>query len=147
MRIFFYTIKQAFIQFGRNLNMSLISIFAITCMMLILSIFFIMAINVDTAAQAVKSDFVRGSIVMFEDDMAYVMDHFEDLVIKDTAEAGGYGVVFAGQMEPEAREDLRAKVRANPRRWIAQEIIDFCELPVHLQGERYRYRHAHGHEG
>ena len=24
---------------------------------------------------------------MFEDDMAYVMEHFEDLVIKDTAEA------------------------------------------------------------
>ena len=57
MRIFFYTIKQAFIQFGRNLNMALISIFAITCMMLILSIFFIMAINVDTATQAVKGDY------------------------------------------------------------------------------------------
>ena len=69
---------------------------------------------------------------MFPDDMAYVMEHFEDLVIKDTAEAGGYGVVFAGQMEPEAREELREKVRTNPRRWIAQEIIDFCELPVHL---------------
>ena len=69
---------------------------------------------------------------MFPDDMAYVMEHFEDLVIKDTAEAGGYGVVFAGQMQPEAREQLRDKVRANPRRWIAQEIIDFCELPVHL---------------
>ena len=57
MRIFFYTIKQAFIQFGRNLNMALISIFAITCMMLIISIFFIMAINVDTATQAVKGDY------------------------------------------------------------------------------------------
>ncbi|MBR3181519.1 MAG: circularly permuted type 2 ATP-grasp protein [Eggerthellaceae bacterium] len=69
---------------------------------------------------------------MFEDDMAYVMDHFEDLVIKDTAEAGGYGVVFAGKLEPAECEELREKVRTNPRRWIAQEIIDFCELPVHL---------------
>ena len=69
---------------------------------------------------------------MFEDDMAYVMEHFEELVIKDTAEAGGYGVLFAGQLDPEKREELRQKVRDNPRRWIAQEIIDFQELPVHL---------------
>ena len=69
---------------------------------------------------------------MFDDDMAYVMERFEDLVIKDTAEAGGYGVVFAGTLPAEAREDLRQKVLDNPRRWIAQEIIDFCELPVHL---------------
>ena len=76
---------------------------------------------------------------MFDDDMAYVMDHFEDLGIKDTAEAGGYGVVFAGTLPSEAREDLRGKVRTNPRRWIAQEIIDFCELPVHLaEGEVLR---------
>ena len=76
MRIFFYTIKQAFIQFGRNLNMSLISIFAITCMMLILSIFFIMAINVDTAAQAVKGDYDSIEVFLLDEtteDQAQVM--------------------------------------------------------------------------
>ena len=69
---------------------------------------------------------------MFDDDMAYVMERFEDLVIKDTAEAGGYGVVFPSTLPSEACEDLRQKVLTNPRRWIAQEVIDFCELPVHL---------------
>ena len=64
--------------------------------------------------------------------MKYVMDHFDDLVIKDTSEAGGYGVVFTANMTAEAREDLRQKVIATPRRWIAQEIVDFIELPVHL---------------
>ena len=68
----------------------------------------------------------------FADDMKYVMDHFDDLVIKDTSEAGGYGVVFTANMTAEAREDLRQKVIATPRRWIAQEIVDFIELPVHL---------------
>ena len=48
------------------------------------------------------------------------------------ADAERNGVVFAGTLPAEAREDLREKVRTNPRRWIAQEIIDFCELPVHL---------------
>ena len=68
----------------------------------------------------------------YEDDLVYVMDNFEKLVIKDTAEAGGYGVVFAANMEPEAREALRQKVLTSPRRWIAQEVVDFTELPVHL---------------
>lgn len=57
MRTFFYTIKQAFIQFGRNRSMSVISIFAITCMLLILSVFFILFINVNAAAETVKGDY------------------------------------------------------------------------------------------
>lgn len=68
----------------------------------------------------------------YPDDLSYVMDNFERLVIKDTAEAGGYGVVFAANLDDEAREELRQKVLNSPRRWIAQEIIDFTELPVHL---------------
>lgn len=68
----------------------------------------------------------------YEDDMRYVMEHFDDLVIKDTSEAGGYGVVFASALAPDKREELKAKVRETPRRWIAQEVVDFTELPVHL---------------
>ena len=49
IKSFFYTIKQAFLQFGRNFNMALASIFAITAMLLILSLFFILVINVNTA--------------------------------------------------------------------------------------------------
>ena len=57
MRTFFYTIKQAFLQFGRNFNMGLASIFAITAMLLILSVFFIAALNVNMAAEAIKGDY------------------------------------------------------------------------------------------
>ncbi|MDO4536826.1 MAG: circularly permuted type 2 ATP-grasp protein [Coriobacteriales bacterium] len=67
----------------------------------------------------------------YPDDMAYVMDNFEHLVIKDTAEAGGYGVVFAANLSEEKRAALRRNVQENPRRWIAQEVVDFTELPVH----------------
>lgn len=66
----------------------------------------------------------------FEEDREYVLEHFDRLVIKDVAEAGGYGVVFAGQLEPERFEELRRLVAEQPRRWIAQEIVDFRELPV-----------------
>ena len=66
----------------------------------------------------------------YEDDMKYVLDNMDNLVIKDVAEAGGYGVVFAGQLEPEKKAELRQLVIDEPRRWIAQEIVDFKELPV-----------------
>lgn len=54
---FFYTLKQAFLQVFRNRNMSIASIFAITAMLLILSIFFILVINVNTAAQTIQNDY------------------------------------------------------------------------------------------
>ena len=57
MRSFFYTIRQAFLQFGRNFNMGLASIFAITAMLLILSVFFIAALNMNIAAQTIRGDY------------------------------------------------------------------------------------------
>jgi len=67
MKPFFYTVKQSFIQFGRNFNMSLISIFAITCMMLILSLFFILALNVNTAAETVKGEYDSIEIFLLDE--------------------------------------------------------------------------------
>ena len=62
--------------------------------------------------------------------MAYVMDNFDKLVIKDVAEAGGYGVVFGSKLEKAELESLRALVKAEPRRFIAQEVVNFRSLPA-----------------
>ncbi|MDO4869377.1 MAG: permease-like cell division protein FtsX [Bacillota bacterium] len=67
MKTLFYTIKQSFIQFGRNLNMGIISIFAITCMLLILSLFFILAINVNTAAETIKGEYDSIEIFLLDE--------------------------------------------------------------------------------
>lgn len=71
----------------------------------------------------------------YEDDMKYVMDNLEKLVIKDVAEAGGYGVVFGSDLTKEKLEDLRKTIIAEPRRFIAQKVIDFQELPILDNGE------------
>ena len=34
----------------------------------------------------------------YKEDMDFVLNHFDDLVLKDVAEAGGYGVVFGNRM-------------------------------------------------
>lgn len=71
----------------------------------------------------------------YEDDMAYVMDNAENLVIKDVAEAGGYGVVFGCELSSEKLAELKALVREQPRRFIAQEVIDFKCLPTWIGHE------------
>ena len=72
----------------------------------------------------------------YEQDMAYVLEHFDDLVLKDVAEAGGYGVVFGNSMTREQKENFIALLKAEPRRFIAQEVIDFCDLDIFDGGER-----------
>ena len=49
------------------------------------------------------------------------------LCAKDVAEAGGYGVVFGNTMTSEQKENFISLLKAEPRRFIAQEVIDFCE--------------------
>ena len=71
----------------------------------------------------------------YEDDMKYVLDNLEKLVIKDVAEAGGYGVVFGNDLTKEKLEEFRRTRIAEPRRFIAQEVIDFLDLPILDNGE------------
>ena len=70
----------------------------------------------------------------YEEDRKYVLDHLETLVVKDVAEAGGYGVVFGRDLTQKQLEDFRTTIRSEPRRFIAQEVIDFLDLPIMEQG-------------
>jgi len=71
----------------------------------------------------------------YEEDMKYVLDNFDDLVLKDVAEAGGYGVVFGNTMTSEQKVNFISLLKAEPRRFIAQEIIDFQDLDILDEGE------------
>ena len=66
----------------------------------------------------------------YEADRKYVLDHFDDLVIKDVAEAGGYGVVFGSSLTREKKAEFIDTIKAEPRRFIAQEVIDFIDLDI-----------------
>lgn len=72
----------------------------------------------------------------YEEDKAYVLANLHKLVVKDVAEAGGYGVVFGSDMTAEQLADLRATIEAEPRRFIAQEVIDFLDLPILENGKQ-----------
>ncbi len=66
----------------------------------------------------------------YKDDYNYILNNIERLVIKDVSEAGGYGVVFGRDLTPEKLEELKQLIIEKPRRWIAQEIIDFKDLAI-----------------
>ena len=72
----------------------------------------------------------------YEEDRKYVLDHLETLVVKDVAEAGGYGVVFGRDLTRKQLEDFRTTIRSEPRRFIAQAVIDFLDLPIMEEGEK-----------
>ncbi|MBR6913137.1 MAG: circularly permuted type 2 ATP-grasp protein, partial [Treponema sp.] len=71
----------------------------------------------------------------YENDMKYVLENFDNLVLKDVAEAGGYGVVFGSKMTQKEKIDFIALLKENPRRFIAQEVIDFLDLDIYEDGE------------
>ena len=72
----------------------------------------------------------------YEEDRKYVLEHMDTLVVKDVAEAGGYGVVFGSKLSAQELERLKETVTAQPRRFIAQEVIDFQDLPIMDEGKQ-----------
>ncbi|MDO4324222.1 MAG: circularly permuted type 2 ATP-grasp protein [Lachnospiraceae bacterium] len=71
----------------------------------------------------------------YEPDMKYVLENFDQLVLKDVAEAGGYGVVFGSKMTAKQKENFITLLKKEPRRFIAQEVIDFLDIDI-MEGDQ-----------
>jgi cell division transport system permease protein len=66
-RIIVHAIKQAFRQVFRNRAMTFASLFSITAMLLILGLFFILLVNVNTVAESAKSQFDTIQIYLLDE--------------------------------------------------------------------------------
>jgi uncharacterized circularly permuted ATP-grasp superfamily protein len=60
-----------------------------------------------------------------EEDRRYVMDHFDELVIKSRSGWGGKDVLIAPEESSEIVQEFRKTVEENPVEYIAQRTIDF----------------------
>jgi uncharacterized circularly permuted ATP-grasp superfamily protein len=60
-----------------------------------------------------------------EEDRRYVMDHFDELVVKSRGGYGGKEVMIGPEESRESVEKFRTRVEANPVEYVAQETIDF----------------------
>lgn len=72
----------------------------------------------------------------YKEDYKYILDNIKTLVVKDVSEAGGYGVVFGRDLSTEKLDELKKLIIDQPRRWIAQEVIDFKDLEILEGSER-----------
>lgn len=71
----------------------------------------------------------------YKEDMDFTLENFDKLVIKDVAEAGGYGVVFASSMTCAQKADFIELLKKEPRRFITQEVVDFEDLGILDEGK------------
>lgn len=103
-RRFFYTIKQAFLQIFRNRAMAVASIFAITAMLLILGLFFVIVININTAATMIRQDY--DSIEVFLQDTT-TKEQADVMIATLKTEKGVENAVF--RTKDEAMAELKAR--------------------------------------
>ena len=78
------------------------------------------------------------------DDRQYVLEHLHELVVKSTNEAGGYGMLMGHQATDAERLQFAEKIKADPRNYIAQPIIELSQHPSiiddQLEGRRIDLR-------
>src|SRR5919199_170122 len=70
-----------------------------------------------------------------EDERRYVMDHFDELVIKSRSGWGGKDVLIAPEEPREDIEDFRKQVEDNPIEYIAQGPLEFSTHVLCETGE------------
>src|SRR5690606_16103946 len=75
---------------------------------------------------------------------AEVLGRLDELVVKPVAEAGGYGLMIGPQATEAEIESARASIEADPRGWIAQEVVQLSRHPAlvehHLEGRHVDLR-------
>ncbi len=74
-------------------------------------------------------------------DLKYVLDHLDQLVVKQTNASGGYGMLIGPKSTQSEREEFTRKIRSNPRNYIAQPTINLSRVPT-LTEEGIQGRHV-----
>src|SRR6202451_3910963 len=62
-------------------------------------------------------------------DLAYVLDHLPELVVKAVGESGGYGMLIGPAADGKEIEDFRQRIKADPRNYIAQHVVPLSVVP------------------
>ena len=71
------------------------------------------------------------------DDLQYVLEHLDQLVVKSVAEAGGYGMLIGPHATRDEIDSFAVKVKAHPRNFIAQPTLKLSTVPSLSEGELY----------
>jgi uncharacterized circularly permuted ATP-grasp superfamily protein len=64
------------------------------------------------------------------DSLAYVLDHLDELVVKEVHGSGGYGMLIGPTADKTTIAAFRAKLKAHPRNFIAQPTLALSTCPT-----------------
>ena len=64
------------------------------------------------------------------DDLAYVLAHLDELVVKEVHGSGGYGMLVGPAASKAELETFRAKLQAAPAGYIAQPTLALSTVPI-----------------
>ena len=70
------------------------------------------------------------------DDLKYVLEHLPELVVKEVHGAGGYGMLVGPASTKQEIEDFRARIIADPEKYIAQPTLALSHCPTFVDGEK-----------
>jgi uncharacterized circularly permuted ATP-grasp superfamily protein len=63
-------------------------------------------------------------------DRSYVLGHLAEMVVKVVDEAGGCGMLIGPQASAAQLEEFRRRIAAEPRRYIAQPLVELSTCPT-----------------
>ena len=67
------------------------------------------------------------------DDLAYVLDHLPELVVKEAQGSGGYGMLIGPAATQQEIEDYRMRILAAPADFIAQPTLSLSTCPTFVE--------------
>ena len=68
------------------------------------------------------------------DELNYVLDNLDQLVVKAVGEAGGYGMLIGPHSTKAEQDEFAEKIKADPRNYIAQPTISLSRAPCFIDG-------------
>lgn len=86
-------------------------------------------------------DHVETLLMTDEASRAHVIDRLHQFVVKAVGESGGYGMLIGPQSTEEQRRQMRQRILADPRNYIAQPVLALSTAPCFVDG-RIEPRHV-----
>ncbi|MEM8999634.1 MAG: circularly permuted type 2 ATP-grasp protein [Bacteroidota bacterium] len=76
------------------------------------------------------------------DELKYVLENVDKLVVKPVDEAGGYGISIGNQLTQSQIKQVQAQIEQNPRKYVAQPILSLSVHPTYID-EKASFEQRH----
>ncbi|MEO0901707.1 MAG: circularly permuted type 2 ATP-grasp protein, partial [Bacteroidota bacterium] len=76
------------------------------------------------------------------DELKYVLENVDKLVVKPVDEAGGYGISIGNKLSKAGIKQVQEQVKKEPRKYVAQPILSLSVHPTYIdEKESFEQRH------